>query len=1207
MTIWHGDVLIFDQFEEVLTVDPTDREAKLAFFEQIGAALRDRNRWALFSMREEFVASLDPYLRPIPARFDKGRRYRLDLLGPDAAREAMQGPAADQDPPVAFTDAAARKLADDLRRVQVQQPDGTMAATLGQYIEPVQLQVVCRRLWDGLAPDDMTIDLDDLAAVGDVDTALRGYYADTVKAVGEDDRRARAGDPRVGRPPAHHRGGDPRPGAEGPRAQPRGGRRAGQRRHQAVGGCPPGAIRTAPRGHLVRAGARPADRAGAGGQRGLVRGAPEHLAAAGRAVGGAEAAGRAPVERGGAGRGRAMGRSASGRLEPHERDFLATCQQAREQAERERRQSRRIRMLALAAAAVAVVAVIAAVFGVTGQQRAKEAENTAVAQATRALNAEATAKADRAIAQDNANVAATREAEAVAEKKRADEKARIAQSRQLASQAAVLIEQHESAEISLLLAVESARVLLDANLPPALEADAVLRRTLDAAPVAVLPHEDEIAFLAFSPDGTRLATITTKGMAALWDATDGRQVFARQLDEIAFLAFSPDSPRLATITTKGMAALWDAMDGRQVLARQLAGRPLDLVFSTDAPLVATSAMTGTVDVWNLASGQRVRSLEHDTEVGKVIFHPSGRLIATDVGQIYLWDLESGQRRAISPREGTYISPLVFSPDRKRLATVSRDPRAFGGSHDSEPPAIKEGLFQVWDVATGDEVARLEDAKVGLSTAVGGLVAGFSSDGNLLAFGETTNFGSNQSGTNVLWNLTTNGTQYLGSGVPLRFGFSPRDEYVFVSYLGNLNIASGTYVAKVDGSGTADLKQPGSPSAAFSPDGQWLATGGSEIQLHTLGSWATAFILNQGAEGTREIIFSPDASRLAALTADGLTVWLWDVSLPGKQTILRHAGQFKVAVPGPDKTRMVTWDGTTSARLWDTEAGTVIASLPTSESCNEGCFVFSRNGAMLATRVGDAIQLWDPATGREKATLNQGSQIEVQTFSPDDTLLAVAGGDAVTLWDMARMKPRCIAQGSRLHLYSGAQSPPIAFSPSGDQLAAVGDAVQVWDTATCGEIASLIHEYASGVAYASTGDRLNTISSSTIKSWDTIAPFELLSAGSPDSTLEISSSGLRWAAQHNGVFEVWDVMDGRRLSILYHRSRLRNGLQSRRQAHSYRRSRQSGGSTGLESRHRPGTTGVEWRRAAASLQPGSVRVSDLRRRRLGSSLVCRHGE
>ena len=183
---WHGDVLIFDQFEEVLTVDPTDRDAKLAFFEQIGAALRDRNRWALFSMREEFVAALDPYLRPIPARFDKGRRYRLDLLGPDAAREAMQGPAAGQAPPVLFTVDAADRLVDDLRRTKVQQVDGTTTETLGQYTEPVQLQVVCRQLWDNLAADDTEIGVDDVEGVGDVDQALRGYYASTVVKVADE-------------------------------------------------------------------------------------------------------------------------------------------------------------------------------------------------------------------------------------------------------------------------------------------------------------------------------------------------------------------------------------------------------------------------------------------------------------------------------------------------------------------------------------------------------------------------------------------------------------------------------------------------------------------------------------------------------------------------------------------------------------------------------------------------------------------------------------------------------------------------------------------------------------------------------------------------------------------------------------------------------------------------------------------------------------
>ena len=61
-------VLIFDQFEEILTADPTDLAAKEAFFAEVGAALQPRHRWALFAMREEHVAALDPYLHLIPTR-----------------------------------------------------------------------------------------------------------------------------------------------------------------------------------------------------------------------------------------------------------------------------------------------------------------------------------------------------------------------------------------------------------------------------------------------------------------------------------------------------------------------------------------------------------------------------------------------------------------------------------------------------------------------------------------------------------------------------------------------------------------------------------------------------------------------------------------------------------------------------------------------------------------------------------------------------------------------------------------------------------------------------------------------------------------------------------------------------------------------------------------------------------------------------------
>ena len=141
-----SDVFIFDQFEEILTLDPTDLEAKRAFFADVGQLLRNEERWAIFSLREDHLAALDPFLPAIPTRL--ATPFRLDLLGPEAARLAMQQPALSAG--ASFTDEAAQHLVDDLRRVRLQQPDSSTQERLGPYIEPVQLQVVCQRLWQHL-------------------------------------------------------------------------------------------------------------------------------------------------------------------------------------------------------------------------------------------------------------------------------------------------------------------------------------------------------------------------------------------------------------------------------------------------------------------------------------------------------------------------------------------------------------------------------------------------------------------------------------------------------------------------------------------------------------------------------------------------------------------------------------------------------------------------------------------------------------------------------------------------------------------------------------------------------------------------------------------------------------------------------------------------------------------------------------------------
>jgi WD40 repeat protein len=174
-------VLIFDQFEEILTFDPLNRAAKADFFNQVGTALRDLRRWALFAIREDHVAGLDPYLRPIPTRLNS--TFRLDLLNADSARLAVQKPAREQG--VDFTEEATTKLVDDLRQVYVRGPTGALEQRLGPYVEPVQLQVVCYRLWEKLDANIKRITVEQVAGAGDVDSALADYYAERVRQIAE--------------------------------------------------------------------------------------------------------------------------------------------------------------------------------------------------------------------------------------------------------------------------------------------------------------------------------------------------------------------------------------------------------------------------------------------------------------------------------------------------------------------------------------------------------------------------------------------------------------------------------------------------------------------------------------------------------------------------------------------------------------------------------------------------------------------------------------------------------------------------------------------------------------------------------------------------------------------------------------------------------------------------------------------------------------
>jgi hypothetical protein len=171
-----GRVLIFDQFEDVLRIDPTDADVKEEFFKDVGAALREIGVWAVFSMREEYVAGLDPYLKHLPTRL--ASRFRLAMLSESAAKEAMCGPAAAAGVP--FHPKVAGDLLQQLLLVKVQLLDGRVETKRGPSVEPVQLQVVCQLLWDRKPPAAPEIGSEALVGFS-VDQALEQYYTGKVE------------------------------------------------------------------------------------------------------------------------------------------------------------------------------------------------------------------------------------------------------------------------------------------------------------------------------------------------------------------------------------------------------------------------------------------------------------------------------------------------------------------------------------------------------------------------------------------------------------------------------------------------------------------------------------------------------------------------------------------------------------------------------------------------------------------------------------------------------------------------------------------------------------------------------------------------------------------------------------------------------------------------------------------------------------------
>lgn len=196
-------------------------------------------------------------------------------------------------------------------------------------------------------------------------------------------------------------------------------------------------------------------------------------------------------------------------------------------------------------------------------------------------------------------------------------------------------------------------------------------------------HSGHLMRVAFSPDGERLAAASGDKMVMVWDVATGKQSLTLKghTASVTSVAFSPDGLRLASASTDETVKVWDAATGQESLTlKGHAGAVFSVVFSPDGLRLASASSDQTVKVWDAAKGQESLTLTGHTEnVLCVAFSPDGQRLASAGSDqtVKVWDAATGQESLTLKGHTNVVYSVVFSPDGKRLASASEDTDSLG--------------------------------------------------------------------------------------------------------------------------------------------------------------------------------------------------------------------------------------------------------------------------------------------------------------------------------------------------------------------------------------------------------------------------------------------------------------------------------------------------------------------------------------------------